>query len=89
MRSVPMRLRLLAAAAVAVVVLAGAAIAWWQVGAAARTSDRPLAPGIIAGAPQIGGPFTLIDHNGQEVTDATFRGKYLFPSFFPDAAAFS
>lgn len=42
---------------------------------------RPAAPGIIAGSPAIGGPFALIDHTGREVSDATFRGKYLLVFF--------
>src|SRR5262245_60859833 len=28
-----------------------------------------------AGTPAIGGPFTLTDHNGRQVTEATFKGK--------------
>jgi protein SCO1/2 len=29
----------------------------------------------------IGGPFTLVDHTGREVTDLSFRGKYLLVFF--------
>ncbi len=29
----------------------------------------------------IGGPFTLVDHTGRQVTDAIFRGKYLLVFF--------
>jgi protein SCO1 len=71
------------AAVLAAVILAGAGIAWWatDAGGGGATPDRPPGPGIIAGAPQIGGPFALVDHNGREVTDATFRGKYLLIFF--------
>jgi len=32
-------------------------------------------------APAIGGPFTLTDHNGNEVTDASFHGKFMLVFF--------
>jgi cytochrome oxidase Cu insertion factor (SCO1/SenC/PrrC family) len=47
-------------------------------------------PGTSVGAPQkvgfkpaieIGGPFTLTDHTGAKVTDASFRGKYMLIQF--------
>ncbi|KAL6073363.1 Cu-binding protein [Balamuthia mandrillaris] len=33
------------------------------------------------GKPLLGGPFTLVDHNGTPVTDATYRGKYMLIYF--------
>ncbi len=33
------------------------------------------------GAPQIGGPFTLVDHDGNTVTDETYRGRYIMVFF--------
>lgn len=33
------------------------------------------------GKPNIGGPFTLVDHTGRTVTDKDFRGKYLLVFF--------
>lgn len=60
------RLMLLLPAAVLGVGL-GAAGAWWL--------DRP------AAAPRIGGPFRLIDQNGQGVTDQSFLGKILLVYF--------
>jgi len=32
-------------------------------------------------APAVGGPFTLIDHHGKQVTDADYRGKWLLVFF--------
>ncbi|MGE5546658.1 MAG: SCO family protein [Solirubrobacterales bacterium] len=34
-----------------------------------------------AGAPAIGGPFTLVDHNGRTVSDADFRGRFMLIYF--------
>lgn len=33
------------------------------------------------GTPDVGGAFTLVDHNGQTVTDQTFAGELLFVAF--------
>lgn len=33
------------------------------------------------GRPAIGGPFTLVDHNGKVVTDNDYRGKYMLIYF--------
>jgi protein SCO1/2 len=40
--------------------------------ALAGCSERP---------PAVGGPFQLIDHNGREVTEQTFRGRWLLVFF--------
>ena len=39
------------------------------------------APVVSSGTPQIGGPFTLIDQDGQTVTQDSFGGKYLLIYF--------
>ncbi|MCC3303268.1 SCO family protein [Sneathiella sp. HT1-7] len=36
---------------------------------------------VLAGVPQIGGPFSLINHKGETVTDADFKGKLLLMFF--------
>jgi len=44
--------------------------------------DTPRSPGAQdAGKALIGGPFTLVDHNGQTVTQADFRGKHMLVFF--------
>ena len=57
---------------------AGLAIAWFLPG------DKPSR----AESPQIGGPFTLTNHRGEPVTEATFAGRHMLIyfgySFCPD-----
>lgn len=63
---------------VAVVGFLGAALVlgWWQVdGARLSTASQQ------SGAGQIGGPFSLVDHQGRPVTEADFRGKPLLVFF--------
>jgi protein SCO1/2 len=33
------------------------------------------------GKPSLGGPFVLVDHNGNPVTDASYRGKFTLMYF--------
>jgi len=64
---------------VAVVGFLGAAVVlgWWQVdGARLSTSGQQ-----SSAAGQIGGPFSLVDHQGRAVTDADFRGKPMLVFF--------
>lgn len=45
-------------------------------------SARPAQPGYEPPPPEtLGGPFELIDHKGQKVTDATWRGKWMLMFF--------
>jgi len=67
---------MMVAAAVAVVVI-------WNV---VRSGPRDA---VVASAPAIGGPFTLMDQTGQPVTDQTYKGLYRLIyfgyTFCPDA----
>ncbi|KAF0227395.1 MAG: electron transport protein [Beijerinckiaceae bacterium] len=62
-------------AVIAVIVFVAAALTlgWWQVDGPGRAQTSG---GIeIKGLPQIGGPFTLVDHRGKTVTEKDFLGK--------------
>jgi protein SCO1/2 len=51
-------------------------------GILALTSRQGFAPtGTQSGRALIGGPFTLTNHKGERVTEASFRGKYMLVSF--------
>jgi protein SCO1/2 len=66
--------------ALAVIAFVAAAIllGWWQVDG----PGAPARPVQTAGAPiDVGGPFSLVDHNGRRVTDADFRGKPMLVFF--------
>ena len=43
--------------------------------------NRHAGEGHNSGAALVGGPFTLTDHNGREVTEKTFLGKYMLVFF--------
>ena len=61
------------------IIAATAMVAWRQISDAipAETAERA---GFTA-AVKIGGPFKLVSHRGDRVTDATFRGRFLFVYF--------
>lgn len=67
---------------IAIPLLAGLLLAggyvWWRVQHVPAGSGRPpvVAPGL-----KLGGPFQLVDHTGQAVTDATYRGKFMLMFF--------
>lgn len=44
------------------------------------TRPAPESPEVVGGA-ELGGPFTLVDHTGQEVSAADFRGRLLLVFF--------
>lgn len=75
--------RFLLAGAFVLPLLGTAASVWWFL--AERSGPVTVIPppgrGILAGTPEIGGPFILVDQDGREVTEATFRGKYLLVFF--------
>lgn len=39
------------------------------------------APVVSSGEARVGGPFTLVDHRGETVTEETFRGRYMLIYF--------
>ena len=61
-------------------VLAGGLAAWhWS-----RTASRPVAYSgttVTSGTARVGGPFELIDQNGETRTDGDFRGRYMLINF--------
>lgn len=45
------------------------------------TSGEPGAKVTTSGKALVGGPFTLVDQNGKQVSDADFRGRYMLVFF--------
>jgi protein SCO1/2 len=68
---------LLAAGGLAVLLLAAAVLLGYR----ALEGSWPWAPPGSAGVADIGGPFTLVDGNGQPVTQASWPGKWLLVFF--------
>lgn len=64
-------IRIALASVVGLVIAAG--IAWYQV----RTAETMTS----AGSAAVGGPFTLTDHTGRQVTDAEYRGRWMLVYF--------
>ncbi|MFQ5970836.1 MAG: SCO family protein [Alphaproteobacteria bacterium] len=80
------KIRIVAFALIPVIVAVNLAI-WWLV-----RQDDPTAAGDATGPlvtnVSVGGPFTLVDHTGREVTEESYRGKfrlmYFGYTFCPD-----
>ncbi len=70
-------IRFAAWAAIAVLVFLSVALAigWWRVDGPTVAQEVPRA------MPQIGGPFSLIDHRGQRVTEKDFTGRPMLVFF--------
>ena len=64
--------------AVFIMVASTITVAWMQFKPAATPNSNPLT---ISAAMAVGGPFTLIDHNGETVTNANFHGKFMLILF--------
>jgi protein SCO1/2 len=69
-------------------------IAFFAIQLAGDNSTGPrVAPVRVSGEADIGGPFTLVDHNGTEVTDTDFQGRamliYFGYTYCPDVCPFS
>lgn len=61
-----------------VAALAGVML-WWQ---ARQAPEAPLLGKVVgSGAIAVGGPFTLTDQNGKQVSSADFRGRYMLIYF--------
>lgn len=66
----------------ALIIVAG--IGYWLTGHLSggnRVTGDNGAPVVSSGTPQIGGPFTLVNQDGQTVTQDSFDGKYLLIYF--------
>lgn len=61
-----------------VVIAAAAAMAEWLV---IRNDDVTKAPSGLITSVEIGGPFSLTDHTGRQVTDRDFRGNFTLVFF--------
>ena len=77
-----LKVRLVRIAVLSLIALAvSAGVAAWQVDSerSARQAETPaVSPYAAAG---IGGPFELVDHHGETVTDETYRGRFLLIYF--------
>ncbi|GLQ07978.1 SCO family protein [Sneathiella chinensis] len=67
--------------AVALLVIVGLTIAALVFTGVLSGPGQKSRSGIIAGAPQIGGPFELVNHKGETVTDKDFQGKMMLVFF--------
>jgi protein SCO1/2 len=76
-RRPPARPSQFAAALLAVLLLAASVLLGYR----ALQGSWPWAPPGVAGAAQIGGPFSLVDGNGQAVTERSYPGKWLLVFF--------
>ena len=65
------------AAGILVAVIAGIAISEFVTGSAGNRNPG----GSSAGAQSVGGPFTLVNHLGETVTEQNFRGRYMLIYF--------
>ena len=63
-----------------VIVAAAAAFAEWLV---IRNDDVTKAPSGLITSVEIGGPFSLIDHTGKQVTDRDYLGNFTLVFFLP------
>ncbi len=67
--------------AVALLVVAGLAIAGLVLTGVMPGTKTSHTSGIIAGSPQVGGEFTLVNNKGEVVTDKDFHGKMMLVFF--------
>lgn len=65
------------AAGILFAIIAGIALSEVLVGGAENRNPG----GSSAGAPSVGGPFTLVNHHGETVTEQDFRGRFMLLYF--------
>lgn len=65
------------AAGILFAIIAGIALSELVIGGAENRNPG----GSSAGAPSVGGPFTLVNHHGETVTEQDFRGRYMLLYF--------
>ena len=66
----------------ALIAIVGAGLGMLAIVALTTTGlNRPLPTAETVAKVQIGGPFTLIDHTGRQVTDSDFKGKFMLIFF--------
>ena len=68
------------ALAALIAIAVAALLVWYHLGKAGAFVNTPQKIGFKP-VIEIGGPFTLTDHTGEKVTEATFRGKYMLIQF--------
>ncbi|MCC7017391.1 MAG: SCO family protein [Rhodospirillales bacterium] len=66
----------IAAAASLLVLAAGAGVWWWN-----SKTAIPAPTSVTAASLTFGGPFSLVDHTGQKVTDRDYHGSFTFVFF--------
>lgn len=67
---------------IVIFLLASAAvIGLWMAGALPGPGKDGSRSILVVGVPQIGGPFSLVNHHGERVTDADFRGRLMLVFF--------
>ena len=54
---------------------------WFTGGLPGLGQNKGQSSSTLVGAPQIGGPFSLVNHKGERVTDEDYRGKLLLIFF--------
>lgn len=65
------------AAGILFAIIAGIALSELVIGGAENRNPG----GSSAGAPSVGGPFTLVNHHGETVTEQDFRGRFMLLYF--------
>ena len=73
------KIRIVAFALIPVILAANAAV-WWQQRQSGHSAAGD-ATGALVTSVSVGGPFTLVDHTGREVTQESYPGRFLLMFF--------